>query len=221
MRPEWWPDWEGECAAIVAAGPSVRKDQVELLKDRIHVVAINTSYELCPWADALYGCDAKWWASKKGVGSFKGIKIAMEDEAVKQFPELKQIKVRYDERNKRDVCHDFLMDKYGEVGGGGNSGFQALNWLAQLGVKAVALLGFDFRIDGNGKIHWHGRHADSGHYILHNPSESNFRLWIEKMNKAVPRIRALEMDVVNCSETSALECFPKMSVEDALRRWGL
>lgn len=218
-RPDWFPDWRDECAAIVAAGPSVKQDEVNLLKDRIHVVAINESNRLCPWADVLYSCDAKWWAYREGARDFKGLKITQDDEAIKQFPYLKKIQVKRSGK-ATDIVHEFLMEQHGVVGGGGNSGFQTVNLLAQWGVKAMALLGFDYT-DFDGKIHWHGRHPDSGKHVMNNPSGSNYKLWISKMTEAAPKIKALGIDIINCSEKSALTCFPKMSVGQALERWGL
>jgi len=217
-RPKWFPMWEGECAAIVAAGNSVKRNEVDMLKDRIHVVAINTSYELCKWADMLYACDSVWWQYKDGAKDFKGLKVTQAHEKVmEQWPEIKKVTIR---RDHKAPCHDFIMDKYGEIGGGGNSGFQVLNLLAQFGVTAVALLGFDMAIIGE-KIHWHGRHPDSGKYIMNNPSEANFRVWRNNFIKAAPKLAALGIDVVNCSLESTLGCFPKMNVETALKRWGL
>lgn len=218
MRPDWWPNWEGQCAAIVGGGPSLTQAQVDKLKDRIHVVVVNTSYNLCLWADVLYSCDAIWWKYRNGAGDFKGLKVTQDDDALAIFPELRKITVK---RDGVKIIHDFLMDTYGEVGGGGNSGFQTLNWLAQIGVKGILLLGIDMRTDGNGKNHWHGRHPDSGKFVMNNPSESNYRFWIENMTAAAPKIKALGIDVVNCSPTSALECFPKMTVDQALERWRL
>lgn len=227
VRPEWFPNWVGECAAVVAGGPSVTREHVGALKDRIHVVAINTSYELCPWADALYACDHNWWnlmahkVSKKQAPEFKGLKVTQDKEACKSFPELKKLELRRLAKGNIDpICNELLMERYGEIGGGGNSGFQVVNWLVQVGISAIALIGFDFK-DFDGKIHWHGRHPDSGPFVLPNPSASNFTKWTNTMTAAAPRLHAFGVDVVNCSERSALECFPKMSVEKALERWGL
>lgn len=217
-RPDWFQDWDGECAAIVAAGPSVKQEEVDLLRDRIHVVAINESVRLCPWADALYSCDYKWWSYREGVKDFKGLKITQDDEAKMRFPELCKIQIK--KTGNGSLIHDFQMDTYGVVGAGGNSGFQVLNLLAQWGVKAFALLGFDMRCF-DGKIHWHGRHPDSGKYVLNNPAQAAFDRWISHMTTAAPKINALGIDVVNCSAQSALQCFPKMTVQQALDRWHL
>jgi len=212
----WMPDWEDECVAIVASGASVKKEEVALLKDRIHVVAVNNSFELCPWAEMLYACDSKWWQAKKGVASFKGIKVSGDKETIKSFPDVNQVEIR---RSAGLIVQTMLFDKIGEIGAGGNSGFQVLNILAQIGVSCVALLGFDMTTVGE-KIHWHGRHADSG-FVLNNPDQMAFDRWIKRMTDAAPILKSRGIEVINCSEHSALKCFPKMTVKQTLERWGL
>ena len=73
---DWWQDWRDECVAIVGAGPSAKTVGVEKLKNRIHVIAINESYQLCPWADILYSCDAEWWhLREQKIKEFAGMKM--------------------------------------------------------------------------------------------------------------------------------------------------
>jgi hypothetical protein len=212
---DWFPDWDGECVAIVAAGPSVKQADVDKLRDRIHVVAINESYKLCKWADMLYACDDKWWNLHRGAKDFRGLRVTQNDEAVRNYPELKKVKIRRS-GPKDQIIHDFLMDEPGEIGGGGHSGFQAMNLVAQFGATAIMLLGFDMCYL-NGQVHWHGRHPPP----VENPIEENFRRWIAKTDKAKESLDALGIDVVNCSPISLLTKYPKISVDDALKRWGL
>jgi hypothetical protein len=156
---------------------------------------------------------------KNGAKDFGGLKLSYGDEAIKRYPSIRKLDIAKQMNN--DTVNRLLMEEYNVVGGGGNSGFQVVNWLAQVGVTAIALLGFDMRIDGNGKVHWHGRHPDSGKYVMNNPYEQMMVHWIKCMTDAAPVLKSLGIDVVNCSDKSALECFPKMSVESALARWGL
>jgi len=211
-RPDWFPDWSGECVAIVGGGPSVNQAEVDKLKDRIHVIAVNSSYRLCKWADMLYACDNEWWKHAKGAKDFPGLRVTQDDVALKFFPDLKKVKIR----RKNEICHDLLMDNYGEIGGGGNSGFQSMNLALQFGATAIALLGFDF-CDFNGKIHWHGRHP----YPMNNPTGTAYTGWRKHMGRAAVLLKLRNIDVVNCSPISVLDCFPKMTTEEALRRWTL
>lgn len=212
----WMPDWKDQCVAIVGSGNSVRRDEVDMLRERIHVVAVNNSYELCPWADMLYACDARWWELKKGVPQFGGIKVCQETKAHEMYSDINLVSIR---RESGTPVHRFLFDKMGQIGGGGNSGFQALNIVAQMGVSDVMLLGFDM-VTINGKLHWHGRHPDSG-FVLYNPDEFAFRRWVDRMTKSAPALKQRGVNVINCSAQSALTCFPKMTVEQTLKEWGL
>ena len=214
-RPDWFPDWAGQYVAVVGGGPSVKNNDVDTLKDRLRVVAINESHQLAPWADVLYSCDHRWWEMRHAaVKNFNGIKVTQDDQAAKQFPDLKKIKLR-PERAGGYVRY-FLMDEWGEVGSGQGSGFQVVNWLAQLAVRGIALLGFDGCMIGN-KIHWHGRHEGR----LNNPNHSTFMGWKMWMENAAPKLRELNIEMVNCSMVSTIGCFPRFTVEDTLKRWNL
>jgi hypothetical protein len=61
---------------------------------------------------------------------------------------------RYRARTKEKYSDD-LQWTAGVVGGGGNSGFQAVNLAAQFGASRIILIGFDMT-DRGGK-HWYGR----------------------------------------------------------------
>jgi len=215
---DWWPDWRGECVAIVAGGPSADKVGVDKLRDRMHVVVINESYRLCPWAEILYSCDGAWWnLNQVKVAKFAGLKIAWD-----VHPGLPQLKIKKIDiaqvRNKANelvYVYDLLLDDPGLVGSGGNSGFQVVNLAAQFGATGIALVGFDMTDVGG--VHWHGPHS----YSLRNPDKTRFADWIKWMNLAAPKLKAAGIDVVNCSKLSALSCFPKVELEQMLERWRL
>lgn len=201
-------DWRGECVAIVASGPSAKKVDLSLTKDRIHVIAINESWQLCPWADILYGCDATWWRLRKGVKEFEGLKISQDAVACVEYPEIQRIRIV-------DTTSNELCFERGVVGSGGNSGFQAFNLAIQFGVTGVILVGFDMRLD-HGE-HWHGRHPQP----LSNPDIFNIQRWSLAFAKTIPVLKRLDVQVFNCSPSSSLKCFPKLSLDDAMKRWSL
>lgn len=215
MVEAWWQDWRRECVAIIASGPSASKDAVQILRDRIHVIAINESWRLAPWADVLYGCDAEWWKLRAGVPEFTGLKIrgmpspasaemVRDENACRKYPDLFRVDV---ETNSEDI-----LSQPGRLGAGGNSGFQAVNLAVQFGATAILLIGFDMR-----GSHWHGRHPQP----LRNPDESSFPRWRKVLDGAAGKLRSLGVDVVNASPVSALNAYPKMTTERALARWGL
>lgn len=208
---DWWMDWRGECVAVVACGPSLRNQDLSVLRDRIHVVVVNESYQLCPWAEILYSCDNGWWQLRQvDVRKFGGLKLGFENCSL---PEVKNIRVKKEGADKWN--NDLLLEEPGLVGSGGNSGFQLTNIVAQMGASGIALLGMDMKLDTG--IHWHGRHPSQ----LRNPDESVMRDWRKNFDSVSTRFRSAGIDVVNCSPTSALTNYPKMTIDQMLERWGL
>jgi hypothetical protein len=206
---DWWQDWRGECVAIVASGPSAKKAGVELLRERIHVIAIKENVDLCPWADVVYGCDAPWWVSRKGLHKFAGLRLAYDKTLPKHFPGIRTIDIK--------ISTDaILTDQPGLVGSGGNSGFQALNVAVQFGVNGVILVGFD--MDGKSGLHWYGPNKWAG---TSNPSETNFARWKKAFEGAAQGLRDRGVAVINASSLSALKCFERKTIADALSDWGL
>jgi hypothetical protein len=205
----WWMDWRGECVAIIGAGPSAKREDVDQLRDRIHIIAVNESYRLAPWADAVYSCDLAWWQWHKGLNEFTGLKLTHDAVACRHYPALKRVQI------EQVTSDEILTDKPSYVGAGGNSGFQAMNLAIQFGATGIALLGIDCNLE-HGE-HWHGRHA----YHMNNPAPSNVKRWRAAFDGVADKIKKMGIDVVNCSPISALANYPKMTVAQALERWQL
>lgn len=208
MRPEWFPNWDGQTCVIVASGPSAATASVEQAQSKARVIAVNNSWRLAPWADALYGCDFAWWKSQSGVPEFAGLKISQTDgwdqKCRQTYPAVRLVQCdrAYDRREE-------LLPR-GMTGWGGNSGFQALSLAVQFGAKRIALVGFDMRADHG--LHWHGKHPKP----LNNPQPHHTPRWREVIDGAAPTLRQLDVTVVNCSPVSALTAYPKMTLQEAL-----
>jgi hypothetical protein len=211
---DWWQDWRGECVAIVAAGPSAKHSGVEKLKDRIHVVAINESFQLCPWADILYSCDKDWWATRvvEVKKKFSGVGLGFEA----QTDGVKSINiVKTNKKHDDPYSHDLHFDEAGVLGSGGNSGFQMINLSIQFGATAIALVGFDMQM--NQGVHWHGLH----NVPMRNPDPKQLSLWAQRLDAVSETLKAKGIDVVNCSKMSALNKYPKLTIDEVLERWTL
>src|SRR4051812_34150462 len=92
-RPNWWLDWSGQCVAIIASGPSTNKAEVATLRGRIRTIAIKENYDIAPWADVVYGCDAAWWRNRNGLTDFKGIKVAGDRRLEMRFQDIRLMKI--------------------------------------------------------------------------------------------------------------------------------
>lgn len=195
--------------AIVASGPSVTRQDVALLEGRLPTLAIKKNVELAPWAEVVYGCDHGWWRSVRGLPDYKGLKLAYSPKAQEYGSRL----VSIPDHANSDALR---FAKVGEVGGGGCSGFQALNLAVQFGAAKVLLLGFDCQ--DRSKVHWYGRNTWNGGG---NPTSSNFRRWIRAFEIAAQQLRERGIEVVNASPASDVKAFRKASVAETLNAWGL
>ena len=77
-RFDWWPDWRGQIAAVIGAGPSAKDVPIDTLQGRAHIIAVNESYRLAPWADVLYSCDFMWWQLHKGMKDWPGLRCTTQ-----------------------------------------------------------------------------------------------------------------------------------------------
>lgn len=203
-RPQWYPDWAGETIVIVASGPTAKDVPLDLAKGHARVIAINDSWRLCPWADILYACDIAWWTAHKGCPEFAGLKVSI-DIGTSAFP---LWNVRRLVCTRRDDRMEF--DNLGTVGWGGNSGFNAYNLAVQLAPSKIILVGYDMQLrDG---LHWHGAHGLG----LYNPKAGNVERWRRCVDTPAKMVADRGIKVINCSPTSALRNYPKMSFAGAL-----
>ena len=194
--------------AIIASGPSARSAGVGELKSRIPVVAIKRNVELAPWADAVYGCDFPWWRSVQGLPAYPGRKWAHDQRACDRYG-ARKVKVAID-------ANALMFDETGHVGSGGNSGFHALNLVAQLGADRILLVGFD--VHDRAGVHWYGRNTALG---MSNPMESNFRRWRGAFETAARQLSERGVQVINASPISDIKGFERADLGEALGAWGL
>lgn len=204
-RFPWWRNWSGNCA-IVASGQSAKASVVEKLKGAMPVLAVKQGVDLCPWADAVYGCDAPWWRYRLGLPKFNGLKLRWAGNDCNDYSDVLGITIKDKQLDR------ILVDEPGVIGSGRNSGFQALNIAVQFGAKRIILIGFDMQGE-----HFYGRNNWA---MANNPSVWNFPRWISAFNTAAGDLKAMGVEVANCSMQSALTCFQKTSVEQALKVWG-
>lgn len=214
---EWWPDWSGEACAIIASGPSAKKANIALLRGKCRVIAIKEcAIDLAPWADVAYGCDGAWWKHRRGLPDFKGLKITWEKDVPTSYPDVRTIDIR-ETHNPRSpeakYVNAILTDTPGVIGSGHNSGFQAVNLAVQFGANRILLIGFDMQGE-----HYYGR---NNWFKAGNPDAYQFDRCIRAFSRSAPVLGDLGVEVVNASPASALQCFRKATIEQALMGWNL
>lgn len=150
-------------------------------------------------ADVLYACDHTWWVQyiKEVRACFKGELWTLSSTA-KCRHGLNWVPSARGEGYSCDKIHT-----------GGNSGYQALGLAALWGASRIVLLGYDMQKSG-GKSHWHGDHPKG----LGNGG--NLARWAGAMGGLARDLAHSGIEVINCSRMTALKCFPRQSLAQAL-----
>lgn len=194
---------------MVGGGPSAKDAGLDLAKGRARCLVVNEGYRLAPWADALYAADSDWWTLKKGCREFRGLRISQSDEAAKRYGGIHNVTlVRKGSiiRTPKGVIGAGSDDR----GTGANSGFQALNLAVQFGASKIVLVGYDMTATHG--CHWHGRHPDG----MNNPTSVGLAQWGRVIDRNARFLAEIGVKVINASPISALQNFPKMTLEQAL-----
>ncbi len=196
--------WSGARAVLIAGGPSLTAEHVELCRGRAKVLAINDAYRLAPWADMLYFCDSRWWEwhrDRAPYRDFAGERVTLSEDVAAREPGVRWLRnggvSGYDERP------DCLRN-------GANSGYQALHLAVHLGARHIVLLGYDLRLGEGGKQHWFGAHP--GHALR----QAHLDIFKRNFESIVAPLAARGVTVVNATPGSALDCFPTASLSAAL-----
>lgn len=183
--------WPGATVVILASGPSLCQGDVDLVRDKTRVIAVNDAYRLAPWADALYAADEKWWRWHDGVPGFRGLKFSIA-------PKPKGWSVAQVLRNTGRTGLE--LDPTG-LRTGYNSGYQAINLAVHLGAARIVLLGFDMQGD-----HFFGSHRDG--------SRPAFSHCLSAFPTLVEPLAAAGVEIVNATRATKLMAFPRVVLED-------
>ena len=198
--------FEGEKAFVLATGPSLTQDVV----DRIYsesgwrYIGISDCYRICPYLDFFYACDNRWWNLHydkviEWGGSRNGY-WCTEHTTKKVHPDLHWIIGS----GGGGWSHDQSKIHYG-----GNSGYQILNIAHLLGIKYIVLIGFNMTVVGEEKKkHFFGNHPKG---LSQNTSYHSFAAAFQKIK--VPA----DTTIIQTASPTKLNCFPKMSLEDAIQ----
>ncbi|MDX8513536.1 methyltransferase domain-containing protein [Mesorhizobium captivum] len=197
-------DWEGQPVFILAGGPSVLGHDLSLLRGQ-RVIAINSAHLTYPGADVLYYTDDDWWTH---VGSkepaFAGEIITtsgigpkaprLVTRLIKQSPDK-----GFSQNSER--CAVSATSVSGALHVAVHKG----------GGPAIFVMGVDGKVGADGRRHHH-----DGRYK--NPLIAGwFKRQSAELEKLTRSIRALGIEIYNCSPVSELACWPKIDFEEAVR----
>lgn len=194
--------WPGETVVILATGPSLTQEDVDYCRGKARVIAINDAYTVCPWADALYGTDARWWHWHKGAPGFTGPKWSLDHSQWVNY------RAHYpDVQRLRNTGPDGLEHVPTGLKNGRNSGYAAINLAYLYGATRLVLLGYDMGT-AKGKSHFFGEHP--------NKQPSPYSQFKQRFESLVKPLAKRGVEVINCSRRTALTAFPTGELQKAL-----
>lgn len=216
------PNWKGNTVVLIAGGPSLKPVQVFMAKESgAKCIAVNDAYLIAPWADVNYFADAKWYEwHRDGIERPKlGFSAIEVKELFAEFAgekcSIQNSGARIDDskvhilKNAHEPLHGYGLSADPErIVTGRNSGFQALNIAVLAGAKKVLLLGYDGK-PGKEASHWFGEHPSMPPMAVYDEYKRSF-------SAAEEPLKVAGVTVINCSDDSAIDSFPKMTLRHAL-----
>ena len=210
------PLWRGETVFCVASGPSSKDLDLGVLRGR-PVIVVNDNYLRCPWAPLLYFCDWKWWSwhrDKPAFRAFGGLKVSLDARVARADPAVRWLK-NGDQGEMGSPGRAGLSLEPDRVRTGRNSGYQALNLAVHSGARRIVLIGYDMKPGPNGEEHWFGQHRDPKGLSVPTALSCIAR-WAPHFATTKPQLDKLGIAVLNAGPDSAIDCFPRVRLEDCL-----
>jgi hypothetical protein len=228
--PNIWQD--GECF-IVAGGASmprqfgVPEELIQKVFARIeppsayspymsaihnkHVIAVNNAYQIGTWIDVLFFGDCGWHlVHRKKIAEFPGLKVTcckrFTARAKEQMEGIKHL--QKNGKRREGLTHDKQ-----KVSWNYNSGASAINVAVHFGVKKIFLLGYDMKLDAAGFSHWHGSHNKPSDNKRKSPP---FNRHLRGFPQIAKDAAALGVEIINCNPDSAINVFPKMTLQGVI-----
>jgi len=204
----------GPVWVILASGPSQNAADIEAVRavraeTGLRVIAINNQSFAAPWADILYSHDGSWWKTYSNPVDYPD-----ESRIIRAWPGERlcwdDFGIPY---GARPVPRERSDDGLGLTGvrSGCNSGYQAMNLAFLRGARLIIGTGFDMQWTG-GKRHNHADHpAPMGNFSAGMPA-----LCRRKFATIAGPLRKHGVRVINASRETALDCFERLPLSDAL-----
>lgn len=193
MKADDWLDrWKGRTVVCIASGPSLNEADCETVRLSGHpTIVCNTSFRIAPWAEVLFGFDSAWWRMYRAEIDevFKGRRLT------------------YSAQGRAYGCESGHQQPWFQSFG--NSGATSIGLAVIGGASKVVLLGYDCQTTG-GQTHWHGDHPPG----LGNGKSLD--KWPRQFGQVAKSAGRKGVPVVNCSRQTALTCFPRLELAEAL-----
>ncbi|HBO2361308.1 TPA: hypothetical protein L4H08_005446 [Pseudomonas aeruginosa] len=179
--------WTGCTVACIASGPSLTAEDCSVVQaSGLPTIAVNTSWKLARFCDVIYAGDSCWWEAYGSEIDIPAERWSCTRQAIQRF----------------GVNHHIVYGEY-------NSGMRAIQFAIWQGAKRVLLLGYDCSLEHG--THWHGEHGKTK-----NPDSKKVGQWHRQFGQVSAEAKTAGVEVVNCSRSTALTCFERIGLEEAL-----
>lgn len=215
-------NWSGGRVVIVGGGTSLTNEQCEIVEaaraaGECFVIAVNDVYLRLPNANVCYFADAQWWGwhnagidkpklnlsaaeVRERFAAFAGEKCTIQQSG----GTIEDVAVHMMRNATFPNLRDGLSINPEALYTGATSANQATN----IGTLAGGRVGILLGIDGHGG-HWHGNHPIKDDPLVHGALIRAFRA-------SAKGVASAGMRMVNCSPGSAIDCFERMDLKEAL-----
>ncbi|MHA1690363.1 MAG: hypothetical protein ACTSU7_01870 [Candidatus Heimdallarchaeaceae archaeon] len=208
---------ENKRCFLLAGGPSLKNFNYAVLKDEF-TIGINKTFTIFS-SNINYSMDLKFYNYISRPGNENGQRKVHES-----WLKYQGYKVFTCQRNKYNFSNDiFVVDRINErtlsfdlskgIYAGSNSGFGALMLAVALGSKVIYLLGYDLKVNEK-NTHWHQGYFNQNVAIF----EKRLLKYKQLFEEFAPYLKENGIEVINLSVNSALECFPKSTLDKVLRK---
>lgn len=191
---------------VVGGGTSLAGFDFSRLRG-LRTIAVNRAFEVLPDAELVYCSDRRFWQwHEKGLLAHTSPKCSMTE--LPGAEKWKATGISGLDLEPRRLRH------------GNSSGYAAINVAIQRpGVETIVLLGFDMKgvaspVPGTDGVHWH-----AGYPIP--TRERVFQNMLPYFPSMLPVLKEVGVEVVNACPDSALGCFPKLGIDEALGYYGV
>lgn len=203
--PRWKPEsvWRDKDVFIIGGGDSLRSFDWTLLEDEC-TIGCNTAFTLGPkiCKICIFG-DFKWF----DIFQVELTKYATQNKGVvfTNTPKLLDTTLPWLYTMPREMrgLHKQAL------GWNGNTGASAINLALILGATTVYLLGFDMMLSNEQRPNWHDR-------LIQKPKASVYKDFCKDFGRVASDLGKVfpGREVVNVTDKSNLEVFPKIGVEE-------
>lgn len=199
--PRWTPErvWDNQDVFIIGGGRSLKGFDWNLLKGE-NTIGCNDAFkhgnEICKIC--VFG-DSKWFkSSEQELARYKGTVFT-------NSLQLQRTRLSW----LWTMPREFFGLHEDALGWNNNTGALAINLAVLLGAKRIFLLGFDMHLSRDGRPNWHDSRLEKPNASIYSKFLEGFKKLAADLKKKFPNV-----EVVNITDKSSLNSFPKIGVKE-------